>query len=300
MLLKKRIEFSGHAGAIYSIDGFENFVFTSSGDSYVGKWNLITGTQENFSIKLNSSVYKIKLIKKNSVLIVGTNDGSIHIFDLNKKIELRHFVQHKSAIFEIQENIYQNHIYTSDSDGNLAVWDSNSFDLLLFIPLDCGKIRHILINTFGEKIYLACQNGEIKIFDTTFFNELTSFKAHENGVNYIILHPAKKNILLSAGKDGNIKAWNILENYKLKIKIPAHNYGIYKLDFFNDNLNLVSISRDKSIKVWNSKSFEVLQKIERKQGGHSHAINSFWKKSDSEFVTVGDDKRIIFWEFENS
>ena len=134
MLLKKRIEFSGHAGAIYSIEGFEDFVFTSSGDSYVAKWNLITGTQEKFSIKLNSSVYKIKLVKNNTVLIVGTSDGSIHIFDLKEKKELRHFIQHKSAIFEIQENIHQNHIYTSDSDGNLAVWDSSSFDLLLFIP----------------------------------------------------------------------------------------------------------------------------------------------------------------------
>jgi WD40 repeat protein len=102
--------------------------------------------------------------------------------------------------------------------------------------------------------------------------------------------------LISAGKDGYLRFWDRAANYLKKLEIPAHNFGIYQIDFFNDDKNFISISRDKSIKLWDCDNWKVLQKIERKHGGHSHAVNAFWKKSESEFITVSDDKRINNWE----
>ncbi|MES2587792.1 MAG: WD40 repeat domain-containing protein [Bacteroidota bacterium] len=299
MVLEKRVEFKAHSASIYTIDGFDDYIFTGSGDNFVAKWNLKSGIQEKFSIKVNSAVYKIKLVRNKDILIIGTNDGSLHVIDLLEKKEIRHFVQHKTAIFEIQENTLKSQLYTTDFEGNLAVWGTQNFDLLLFLPLQNGKIRQVLVDESGEFIYIACQNGEIKKFDTQFFNEIASFEAHALGVNCLNFHPTKNNILISCGKDGLIKFWDLEQENKLILEIPAHNFGIYQLDFFNQNENFITISRDKSIKLWDTKNLKVIQKIELKQGGHSHSVNAFWKKSETEFVTVGDDKRIIYWELKN-
>ena len=58
----------------------------------------------------------------------------------------------------------------------------------------------------------------------------------------------------------------------------------------------MTASRDKTIKIWDAFSADVLKRIERKDGGHSHAVNDLWKKDEMNFVSTGDDKRIIWWE----
>jgi len=261
MKLEKRLEINGHAGAIYScVFQVPHYIFTGSGDKFVAKWNLVTGTQEAFSIKCDQAVYAIQLIQDQQVLVIGTSAGSIHIIDLQHKKELKHYVQHKSAIFCIKENVSKQHFYSTDANGNLAVWNSNSLELLLFLPLLLGKIRNVQLNENGKQIILSCQDGSVRIFDTNNFNELVSFQAHEQGCNDAVISPLNPSVLFSVGKDGLLKCWN-LTTLQLIISIPAHNFGIYQLEFLNEGKQFVTVSNDKIIKLCENKKHMVIQKI---------------------------------------
>ena len=296
-MVSKIKQIVGHVASIYSIDGFNDQVYTSSGDHFVARWNIESGTQDAFSIKAERAIYCLRLIADQSILAFGTNSGSIHVIDIENRKEIRHFVQHKSALFCIQENKFKNQVYSADADGNLAVWKTDTWDLLLFIPLDCGKIRSIIASDNGEHIYLACQDGNIRIFETNGFNEVANFFAHENGANSLAIFPTNPKFLISGGKDGYLRVWD-LTDFSVQLEIPAHNYAVYQIIFINDGKNFVTSSRDKSIKIWNAKDCSFIQKIERKDGGHSHAVNDLWKKDENHFVSVGDDKRIILWKYE--
>lgn len=293
-MVSKIREIVGHVASIYSVDGVNNLVYTGSGDHFVARWNIDTGTQDAFSIKAEQAVYCLKLISNNSILAFGTNSGSLHVIDIENKNEIRHFVQHKTAIFSIQENTHKNHVYSADTDGNLAVWKTDTWDLLLLLPLNCGKIRSIIVSDNGDHIYLACQDGNIRIFETNGFNEVVNFFAHKDGANSLAVFPNQK-FLISGGKDGYLRVWD-LKDFSVQMEIPAHNYAIYQIIFINDGKTIVTSSRDKSIKIWNAKDCSFIQKIERKHYGHSHAVNDLWKKDEKHFVSVGDDKRIILWE----
>jgi WD40 repeat protein len=297
-MVSKIREIVGHVASIYSIDGVNDLVYTASGDHFAARWNIDSGSQDAFAIKAEKAIYCLKLIQQNSILAFGTTSGSIHVIDIENKKEIRHFVQHKTAIFCIQENQSKNHVYSTDSEGNLAVWKADSWDLLLFLPLDCGKIRAICVTENGDNIILACQDGNIRIFETSGFNEIANFFAHENGTNSLAIFPSNPKFLISGGKDGYLRVWD-LEDFKMQFEIPAHNYAVYQIIFMNDGKNIVTSSRDKSIKIWKAKDCGFIQKIERKHGGHSHAVNDLWKRTEQQFVSVGDDKRIILWEFEN-
>jgi WD40 repeat protein len=292
----KKSELIGHASSIYAICNNQQKIYTASGDTFVARWDLNTLSQDGFAIKSEASVYAIQLIRDSSLLVIGTSSGSLHVIDLQQKKEIHHILQHKEAIFCIVENKLKNQLYVSDAVGNISVWDSNSFELLLNLPLEVGKIRAILVDEVGANMYIGGQDGKIRVFETVYFNEVHCFRAHQDGVNCLSFHPDKPKVLLSGGKDGFLRVWDRSKFSKI-IEIPAHNFGIYALQFVNNNKQFISISRDKSIKVWNANTLEVVQKIERKQGGHSHAVNSICKIDELSFVTVGDDKRIIWWEF---
>lgn len=296
-MLSKIKEITGHAGAVYTVDGVENLVYTGSGDHFVARWNLENGEQDAFAVKAENSIYSLQLVNEKSQLVFGTSSGSIHVIDIARKIELKHFVQHKSAIFCIRENHFKKHVYSSDADGNLSIWKSDSWELLLFLPLQCGKIRDLHFNEDGSLIFLACQDEKIRVFETNGYNEILAFQAHKEGTNCLHLFPLKKNVLLSGGKDGHLRIWNWQEE-KLILEIPAHHYGIYRIIFLNDGNHFVTASRDKTIKLWDANTCKVIQRIERKHGGHSHAVNDLWKIDESNFVSVGDDKRICFWKLE--
>lgn len=297
-MLSKTREITGHAGAVYTVDGHDNKIYTGSGDHFIARWDLDSGEQDKFAIKAEQSVYSLRLVNEALQLIFGTSSGSLHIIDLGHKTELKHFVQHKTAIFCIRENSFKKHVYSTDADGNLAIWKSDSWELLLFLPLQCGKIRDIALNADGSLIFLACQDEKIRVFETTGYNEILAFTAHKDGTNCLHLFPGKPELLLSGGKDGHLRVWK-WQDEKAILEIPAHNFGIYRIAFLEDGACFATASRDKTLKLWDAKTCNVVQRIERKHGGHSHAVNDLWKVNESELVSVGDDKRINVWRLAN-
>lgn len=287
-------EITGHAGSVYDLTGDESYVYSASGDTYIAKWNNTLGTQEKFAIKAEKAVYAIHYLKNNNQLVFGCSDGAFHVIDLHQKVEIKNIVQHKVGIFSLFEDEKSKQLFIGDADGNLSVWDTDNWNLKIVLPFNCGKIRKIVKHPNKESIFLCCQDGYIRELDTKRFNELSTWFTHKEGANCLAYFPLKSEICISGGKDGFLRIWNSKTSEKI-LDLPAHNFGIYSIVFINNGLQFITTSRDKSIKIWDANTLNVIQKIERKQGGHSHAVNACFKLNESEFATAGDDKRIIYW-----
>lgn len=292
VLFSKKCGLTGHAGAIYSLVFDSEFIYSAAADKYVTRWNLKLGTQDKFAIKFSNSPYSICLFSNNSKLAVGLDKGNLHFFDLKDRKELKFYIQHKTAIFSILENYQKQQLYSTDADGNLAVWNSENYDLQLFLPFDCGKIRRMCLDETGSKLFLACQDGYIRILETEFFNQIDEFYAHENGVTSLAFHAERKQ-LITGGKDAILRIWNLETMQQIKA-IPAHNFVIYDIQFLN-TAEFITVSRDKSIKIWSFEKLAVTQKIEFKNGGHIHSVNKIQKIDSETFATCSDDKKIIVW-----
>jgi WD40 repeat protein len=294
-MFQKDKEFSGHGAGIYSLAFDEQFIYSASADHYVARWNFITGEQDPFAIKFDLPVYSISLFKQNSFLAVGLSNGDVHVFDINKRVEVKFYKQHTKAVFCIVENPIKEQCYTADADGNLAIWDSTNFELLIYLPINCGKVRRIAIDASGEHFALACQDGTIRVFETAFFNEIHTFQAHEGGTTAIVFNPINENELFSGGKDAHICLWNWPQEQRLKC-IPAHNYVVYDLKVNPSENLLFSASRDKTIKLWNLENLTSIQRLDLKQKGHRHSVNALQIINDNLIISASDDKRIISWK----
>ncbi len=296
-MFKKQKEIVGHAGAIYTCKTDDIFLYTGSADKYVTRWLVEKGVQDNFAINLGKPVYSIEFINSNKQLIVGLSDGSLHVFDLELKIEIKHFTQHIKPVFSIVNNETQAQFYVGDADGNFSIWNSITLELMIYLPLDCGKIRNVCCSENGELIVLSCQDGTTRIFDTTHFNEIITIDSHKDGATIAHFHPLNSALLLTGGKDALLKVWDWKSMTQIK-SIPAHNYVIYSILFIENGNKFVTASRDKSIKIWDSETFQVIQKLDFKRGGHKHSVNSLSKLSEGSFSSVSDDKKVIIWQKE--
>lgn len=284
---------TGHAGAIYDVELFDaSRCLTTSADKFVARWNLKDGVQDKFSVRLNDSGFRISLINNNQHLVIGNARGGIHIIDLENNKEIRYFTQHNSAVFSITYNPSDNVFYTADAEGYLCVWDATSFELKLTYPLHCGKIRTIALSEDHKYIAVCGQDGYVRIFDTVFMNERFTFKAHESGVNCAIFKGEK---LYTGGKNAYISCWKWSDQERIKT-IPAHNFAVYDLLFLNEGKQLVSCSFDKTIKVWETDSLEIIERLDLKKGGHKHVVNRLAKLTENSFLSVSDDRQIIVWE----
>ncbi len=289
MSFRRSLDITGHAGAIYTCDWDNQYIYTGSADKYVARWNLQSGQQDKFAIKFEHAIYRLRLIE-NRFLLVGLANGDLHVFDLNERKEIHYFVQHKSAIFSIQHNREKKQVYVADASGNLSIWNSETFEQLIYLPLDTGKVREIAVSTSGEHFCLTCQDGTLRVFETGFFNEILTVDAHKDGATAAIFVSEKE--LITGGKDAHLRRWDLTTGNELQ-SIPAHNFAIYRLMQLNDQV-IISISRDKTIKAW-SNDLDIIERIDFKKGGHQHSVNDLVRLSDASFATVSDDKRIKVW-----
>lgn len=286
----KKLVFEGHSGAIYSLQYDGQFIYSASADKYVVRWNLTTGEQDKFAIRLPATPYSIQLIDQHSKLVTGLSNGDIHIFDLAERKELKFYKLHKKGVFALAENPLKQQFYSADGDGTLSVWDVQTLELLIQLPFDCGKIRRIIPSKDGSLVYICCQDGNIRCIDTTYFNLIDVFFAHEGGAGTIL---EREHLLITGGKDAHINIQDHISKSVFK-RIPAHNYMIYELIQLDDQL-IVSVSRDKTIKIWNTADWSVLQRLDLKKGGHRHSVNCAVKINETTFATASDDARIIVW-----
>jgi WD40 repeat protein len=285
--------FQGHSGPIYDIDFDKEFVYSAAADRFVTRWNKSTGEQDAFAIRCEAVPFSLKLFSKGQKIAIGLASGQIHIVDVLQKRETHHFTQHQVGIFAMFETDDQRLLCVGDADGFLSIWETSSMKLLIILPLSCGKIRSIR-QLNATSLLIAGGTGEVLVLETEFFNELHRFYAHEAGTSVLCIDD-KRNELITGGKDGYLRWWD-KETFALKKALPAHKGTIYGLQFIDQD-HFVSVSRDKSVKVWKAKERKVMHKLTDKSSGHRRSINALCSNKNKQFAYAGDDKLIHLFEF---
>ncbi len=288
MDVQKILEIREHSGAVYSCKFHNGFIYSASADKFVTRWDPKLGTQDKFALKFEHAIYSIELFE--NVLFAGLNNGDLHFIDIEAKEERKYFQHHKSGIFALKVNPFNNQLYAGDAEGNLSIWDLKNEKHMLTLPFDCGKIRDVAVREGGMQIALACQDGSVRILETQHFNLIDEIKVNNDGVNAVMFHPENKTII-TGGKDAHLDLWS--ESGERLKHIPAHNFGIYRIMMLSNGF--VTASRDASVKLW-TKGLDFIQKITVKEGGHTHSVNDISIIDDHTFVSVGDDRRVIVWK----
>jgi len=300
MKVNKINDLIGHEGAIYALEESfqDNKCYSAGFDNMVVEWDLIEKTNPIAIAQLPSKAFSILKIESLNLLLVGTAQGGVHIIDIITKTEIKFLLVQTDMIFDLLYIEKKNELVVVSADGSLSVWNCEHWTLITHKKLTTNKLRSCI--KYNSQLLIGCEDGIIRILDSN-FNEINQIKTHDSGfgVNTILISPSEK-YLISGSRDGHINFHSLTDNYKLVKRIPAHNFAIYDIKFSPDNANFITVSRDKSFKIWDSKTLEVISKIDYKAGGHKASINAALWTNNNLIITTSDDRSIKVWEVEKN
>lgn len=297
--VKQTQAYTGHKGSIFALtkDPKEAFMYSSGDDGVVARWNLEAGLDEaDALLQVPHAVYGLCYIEQHQLMVAGASEGTLSFVDTQNKALLKQYARSKDAIYHIAYLPQTNTIWILHGGGYLSVLDAEDLGEKAFVRISTEHLRSLV--THQGKVYIGSSDHHIIVFDEKTITEIQRWKAHDNSVFSLCMHPSG-HFLFSGGRDAHLNVWDIKQGMEQIASIPAHNFTINSIALSQDERYLVTASRDKTIKLWDAITFELLKVVDHdRNDGHTHSVNSiFWLADDNSVISCGDDRRILRWQF---
>lgn len=303
--ISKKATFTGHTSSVYALEqsGQQNSFFSGSGDKIVAQWNIDAANDGDLVVRSTDIIYSLCVDLKRDILLVGQASGGIHVINLASRAEERLLQYHQAAVFALAFSFKHNLLFSLSGDGELGILNATDFSLQSKLLLGTGKLRAVAINQNESLLAVGSADGSIYTFSLPDMKPLKHWQAHQSGfsVNALCFSPDGK-LLLSGSRDAHLNVFEVSDDFKLLNSIPAHNYAIYAIAYHPDKKIFASCSRDKTIKIWNSETFEVLTRIDKlNYDGHVNSVNKImWHKDSGLLISASDDRSVMVWQIEQS
>lgn len=218
---------------------------------------------------INEGIKSVKVCENKNKLIISSRDESIRILDLESCECLKTLNGMGVCDLIISD---ESKFITGSSDKSIKIWDLNSYECLNTLTNESNV--HCLCLISNDKIACGCLDGSINIWNLNSLIKVKSFKSHDEFTKNLLLVDNSKLISCSGFNDLKIKVW-CLETYECIKELVGHTDLISCLELTSDGENLLSSSKDQTIKLWQLNTGKILKSIKLENHvWHTKVLNS--------------------------
>ncbi len=269
-------------------------VFGGCGDGSVLAWTPEEPDRIRMVARAPAPVFALAALDVDSMAL-GTQAGELIVLDRQVRSQRAAMFAHAAGVHAIAA-LPDGALVSAGADGCLAVWRMDHAGGLRAerrIPLLDGKLRAVQVSADGKMVVVAGADGRIRLLDTERYNEHASWPGHEGGTTALLFHPSKP-ALVSGGKDGHVRVWDLHAGNRELLSLAAHRSTVYALCVAEEGRTIVSASRDKTLKRWASADLSALERLDATRGGHARSVNAACTLGQALF-SAGDDGRLLRW-----
>ena len=293
---------AGHRDAVYALTGGTGgAVYSGSADGMVVGWDTTDPTRDGELLaRVQNSVYALRHLPELGLLVLGHNFQGIQAIDLSQKQLVHATALPPVAIFEIVFSESRQRLYVALGDGTLAVLTVPDFRLEKLLRLADKSLRCLALHEGRSELAVGSSDTFTRILDLDSLEVKYLLGESTNSV-FSVAYSVDGTRLLTAGRDAQIRTWDVATGYTLTGSVPAHMYTINHLAFSPDGRYLASCSLDKSIKLWDATTLTLLRVLDRtRAAGHGTSVNRLvWPGAENRLVSCSDDRSLAVWAVDN-
>ena len=297
----------GPDGAIrrISIDSESSRLATGGDDGTISVWDVASEKEPLFSQKGKASINALAFSKARNLLISNGEGGTIDLWDLSSGKIVKSLEGHKSSVTDLKISPEDGVLLSSSLDTTVRFWDLTSAKEIAVLESDSGIVSQVEYSPDGQTIALGTDLG-VELWDVELKTKKAVLRGNSSAIESINFSPDSKT--LAASSLHSIRLWNVvsgLENidpvnfenkqefWTSKKEIEGHSKAVIGLCFSNDNRLMASASRDKTIKIWDTRTGWDTQTLE----GHSKPVLSVcFSHDDEKLLSASLDSKVKVWD----
>ncbi len=286
---------SGHQNPIFAIaPGVQaSAIFTAGNDKGVVEWDLSTGKFKRILCAVPASVYALHLLPDTGILVIGMRNGEVWCVDVERQELLHKLKTEKGAVFAVRSLPEKRELIAIGEEGVAYVWSLDNFELLYRFRVSPTTVRTIEPYAGANQLVFGDKDGYIYLYDVADFKAIEKRKVHDMPVTALATSEIH---LYSGGRDA--KLYQLAKKDLATIQdLTPHMFTVYSILPHPNLPVLATVSRDKSIKIWDMASLSLLKNISIDRGYDTHRLSintGIWH--NNQLITAGDDKLVKVWD----
>lgn len=192
-------------------------------------------------------INSIDISKDGRLMLSGSDDNAMILWDLKEKKVLRVFIDHDAKIMQVRFSPDNHYGLSCSKDKKIKLWDIYTGDLIRTLNGHSRRINSIEFSKSGKKIISCADDNTIKIWDLKSGNVVLNIKNPDANLNcvtfssdeeYIIAGTANSYIHIWSIKDRKLISSIKTNGNPTSIQTRANNDTV----FFSDSLSINSFS----------------------------------------------------------
>src|SRR5262249_22549835 len=131
-------------------------------------------------------------------------------------------------------------------------------------------VRSVVFSPDGHRLFSCADDGTVRVWDATPLGhqedeDCLTLRGHSDEVTSVAFSPQDPAVVGSASVDGTVKLWNPRTALPLlNLRDPAGS--VMSLAFSPDGHLLATVGQDKSVKIWDTQSGNLINTLSAGEG----------------------------------
>ncbi|XP_029430713.1 U3 small nucleolar RNA-associated protein 15 homolog [Rhinatrema bivittatum] len=220
------------------------------------------------------------------LLVAGSEDCAVRLFDIGGKAALRQFDGHNKAVHVVGFTSDKYRIVSGSDDHTSRLWDiPNATEIVSYREhtdyIRCGCTSKLNADLFVTGSY----DHTVKVFDARMEKGVMSME-HGQPVESVLLYPSEA-LLVSAG-GRYVKVWDMLKGGQLLVSLRNHHKTVTCLCLSSSGQRLLSGSLDRHVKVYSTTNYKVVHSFD-----YAASVLSLALAPEDETIVVGMTNSVL-------